>query len=356
MIMKKHIAMVLSLVMVFGIVVSGCSKETVLSLDTSETSSEPSQTSEQNVFIPEETSSTASTFVDPGTGETVEIISTLPDGTPDETRPTTARGQSNGNNNSSATNPTNQPAGGTTAALDTARTPDTTVTSVPTTVPGTTATVTPKPTGTSYVTPTPYPTSSPKPTVTVKPTNTPTPAPSGNGTWQDSKADEVISILNQKRHDRAVRLGTATWYVPYQKSSSFTNSAKQLVLKGFSANGDDKFIFSGDASASTIASSIDPYLSYTKKIKYVSVGFGIYYNNGKTYVVMIQQEGPSGEPSSSYHITPNKPATPTPTPKPTNTPTPAPTATNTPTPKPTNTPTPKPTEAPSEQPDDSGDA
>lgn len=372
--MKNRYLVIICIVSVLSVIVgiTACNEDKITDVSVSgSTFGSESQTDVNGDFVPIETSSTATTYVDPNTGETVEVISTLPDGTPDETQPT---GTSGSANRESGTNPTTQTAGGT-KSPDPTRAPGATVT--PTRAPGTTATPTPTRAPGATATPTPFafPTSgvtvtpTPKPTATPKPTNTPVPTvDAGSGTFDSSKAASVLSLLNDARCQRAYNQHKSHYYELRMTSSMQTVVQKSCKLYATSGSSDRGYeaVFSGKASASTIANEFKDscYRNLTGTSQgYLAAGVAVYYVNNKTYcVVYIESQitqASSGLKSTGWSggtVTntptpvPTATNTPTPTPKPTATPTPKPT--NTPTPKPTNTPTPKPTEPPETQSDD----
>ncbi len=112
--------------------------------------------------------------------------------------------------------------------------------------------------------------------------------------WQDDKAEEVLSIINKQRKERAIDNGNPYW-VPLKKHNGLTKTAKSLC-EDLNMDDDLSFKISGNASAKDIAKKLSYLKTYCCiKYKYVGVGLAIYYKNDTTYVVCKYNEGPKGE-------------------------------------------------------------
>jgi len=116
-----------------------------------------------------------------------------------------------------------------------------------------------------------------------------------DGTWQDDKIDDVIEKLNEQRKEWVIESRSATWYVPLKANSTYLKQAKQECLD-FANSDETKAVISGNASASKIASKLSNLVGWNSntKYQYVNIGIGIYYKDGKTYVVAVYAKGPSG--------------------------------------------------------------
>ncbi len=217
-------------------------------------------------------------------------------------------------------------------------------------------TATPKPTAKPTTKPTSTPRPTTKPTSTPKPTATPSPTTAPTYSFNSSKENELLRLINNLRKETAVEF-KYTYYVPLKMDSTcqervhtrcreLTDDFSHNSPSGDTGWAENIYWASWCCDAQNIFNKWYNSPGHYNNMIYCccssgggsqKCGVGVMEYNGQLYAVLMISGFNDGTPPSSGYVAPAAPA-----------PTEAPKATNTPTPVPTNTPTPIPTTAPTE--------